>query len=362
LVAADDRTGALETAGAIADAGLRARMVPRAAIDAHELETTGALVVDLATRHRPPAEAAARALESEGWAAVRAAHKIDSLLRGRWAHELVARASTGRRVLLVPAFPAAGRTCADGEVLVGGRPVAELVDARSPVSSSRPAEHLLAAGAGQTDALHPLQVAAWLAGAGRMAVCDASTGGELAHIARAWALAPAVLLAGPAGAIGAAAAALATEPARPWPTALGGPALVVCGSVHPTARAQVAALLAAGGVAVDGVAGAVDAIGKGCHAVVANSGDATTDPDAEAARLASVARGVLAAAAVDTLVLVGGDTAAAVLGDEPLDVDGTLAPGVAVARLHSGITVVTKPGSFGAPGLLVALLSGRMTA
>ena len=61
------------------------------------------------------------------------------------------------------------------------------------------------------------------------------------------------------------------------------------------------------------------------------------------------------------LVVVGGDTAAAVLGDEPMVVGGTLAPGVPWSRRAdgSGPLVVTKAGGFGHPTTLVDLLAGR---
>ena len=143
VVAADDRTGALETAGACADLGCDSVVAPHGIDIARE---RGCVVVDLASRHLSPLEAGARAaVISAG-----AAHKIDSTLRGNWAHELVARQRASRRaVLVVPAFPAAGRTCVDGVVLVGGVPVAEgqaASDVRGPVRSSRPVDHLRDAG------------------------------------------------------------------------------------------------------------------------------------------------------------------------------------------------------------------------
>ena len=43
-----------------------------------------------------------------------AAHKIDSTLRGNWPAEIEAAASAGRRVLMVPAYPNAGRVWRGG--------------------------------------------------------------------------------------------------------------------------------------------------------------------------------------------------------------------------------------------------------
>ena len=65
--------------------------------------------------------------------------------------------------------------------------------------------------------------------------------------------------------------------------------------------------------------------------------------------------------AFGVLVVLGGDTAAAVLGDEPMVVGGTLAPGVPWSRRAdgSGPLVITKAGGFGHPTTLVDLLAGR---
>ena len=103
------------------------------------------LTIDLASRHVPPDDAAARATSVEQRSlspdvrsrptsgdSDRVGHKVDSLLRGNWAAELLARHRVaGRRVVLVPAFPAMGRTCRGGVVRAHGVPVGELADARA---------------------------------------------------------------------------------------------------------------------------------------------------------------------------------------------------------------------------------------
>lgn len=380
LVAADDRTGALETAGACADAGMVATVVPA---DPAAVPTTGraCTVVDLASRHLDPAAAAtaAHTLEAVQPAGSAAAHKIDSTLRGNWAPELVARhRAGGRPVLVVPAFPAAGRTCVHGVVLVDGRPVGDgPADARRPVTSSRPADHLRAAGADEVVMLDADRLDGWSPGGGcGFAVCDAATGTDLARIADWWGRHRRVLVAGPAAVIGVVAQQLAGTTGRARPAsspAPGHPALVVCGSLHPVARAQVAELVAAGAVAVRaGTAGAhaVDraqtALRAGRDVVVLAAAPRRVPVTAGAAaataeRLAGIARALLAAAPVRTLVIVGGDTAAAVLGTGPVTVGGTLAPGVPWFHLGrgDGPLVLTKPGGFGHPGLLVDVLHRR---
>ena len=142
-------------------------------------------VVDLASRHLPPSEARARAVS----APAHALHKIDSTLRGSWAHEIVGRQQAHAvRVVVAPAFPAAGRVCVDGVVYVDGVPVAEgaaATDARGPVRSSRPADYLCDAGASAVDAVTPSALAEWLETRGvRFAVCDAATDADLDVIAR----------------------------------------------------------------------------------------------------------------------------------------------------------------------------------
>ena len=214
LVGADDRTGALEAAGGCADAGTGAVWVGSAAVAATGIGRRGrsGQPAPGARRRRPGGR---RALDAVGHRA--AAHKIDSLLRGNWAHELVARARAGgRRVLLVPALPAAGRTCAGGVVHDGDRPVADRStdgstdgDARSAVASSRPADHLRArrrAGGGRAGRAG---VVGGVAGGGDgppFAVCDAATEADLAAAAAAWAGRPDVLLAGTAATVAAAGA------------------------------------------------------------------------------------------------------------------------------------------------------------
>jgi uncharacterized protein YgbK (DUF1537 family) len=276
LVLADDRTGALETAGECADAGFTVVMTPFAADD--ELPDHDCRVVDLGTRRLDPAEAARRAA-SVKIDARRHGHKIDSTLKGNWPAEITARAMP---TLLVPAFPSAHRICIGGVVHVRDRPV------------GRPADQL-------PDAT----------------VCDATTDRDLDRHAITWLADPHLLLAGTAGAIGAGARALGRPMQRHIPRA-SGRVLVVCGSRQPIALAQAAA--------------------------VADRHEIVYEPVAP--------RG-------DVFVIVGGDTAAAVLGDRAMVVGGTIEPGVAWSRFADGTgpLVVTKPGGFGDEQTLTRVLA-----
>lgn len=339
VIVADDRTGALETAGALAQRDgsivpVRFRTLP-APVD-------GQVVVDLGSRHLPPTSAAEAVAglglgRHAGWVG----HKVDSLLRGNVAAEISGlRASTGRRLLLVPASPGLGRTCVGGVVRADGIPVADLVDARSPATTSRPSELL---GAAEVDAPRLIR---WLGGSDPVAVCDAETEDDLIGIAAVMAGHPHVIIAGPAAVIAA------TCP--PWspnisPTerfgdhVMGGRVVVVVGSVHPSALAQ------------------ADALERATTARVFRTDlRAGSTPDEVLADLA--ARAATALAEARTIVIVGGDTAAAVLGDATVEVCGLVATGMPWFRASRfpGATVITKPGSFGGPNLLVDVLSGRI--
>jgi uncharacterized protein YgbK (DUF1537 family) len=383
LVAADDRTGALEAAGACADAGSGPALTVTTMEEGASHEV---VVIDLASRHVSPGTAAERAVTVEGLTARRMAHKIDSLLRGNWAAELVARhRASGRRVLVVPAAPALGRTCVGGVVFDHGQPVdtgAAGDDARAPVRSSRPVEHLKLAGAVSVATVDSAERAArWMRdGDVPFAVCDATTAGAVETLARLWASTDGLLLAGPAAVIGAGAGVgsragatgLSSRPPSRAP-AVTPPVLVVAGSLHGAARRQVEALVATGAAAVPIEPGlapeeldvAVAALAAGGTAVLTTAVPAVVpvghdEATRTACALAAACRQVLAAVDVATLVVLGGDTAAAVLGPEPLAVGGTVAPGTPWARRGDGVLVVTRAGGFGTDAGLVELIAAKV--
>jgi len=115
--------------------------------------------------------------------------------------------------------------------------------------------------------------------------------------------------------------------------------VVVCGSATALARAQVARLVAAR---------------PDVFVFMADEADGHLDV-AVAAEVADRARPSVVAAR--TVVVVGGDTAAAVLGDGPRLVGGSVLPGLPWSRdgHGGGPMVVTKAGSFGDVDTLVRL-------
>ena len=91
---------------------------------------------------------------------------------------------------------------------------------------------------------------------------------------------------------------------------------------------------------------------------------AVVDPTAAervATELATDAAALIATERFGALLIIGGDTAAAVLGDSPRIVGGTVAPGMPWSRRvdGDGLLVITKAGGFGGPSTLVELLFGH---
>ena len=372
LIAADDRTGALETAGSLAHDG--AGVVPTlTSLDELSNVASRAVVVDLATRHLASDMAATRAVGVDAVGAERYGHKIDSTLRGNWASELMARhAETGRPVLVVPAYPALGRTCVGGVVLVDEVPVHEGAaghDVRTPVNNSRPADMLRAAGALDVVGCHDLtDLVDWLEVPGGIAVADAATDDDLAAIANRWVGVDGVLFAGTSAAIGSAGARLFNSKQRNERPSVRGPVLVVCGSAHPHAIEQVERAAEHGAqVLRDGYELAVDAVDKGEPIVLAPPTPAgAVSADAAVATAAAMARAVSEIAAshqLGAIVVIGGDTTDAVLGPERLDVGGLVVDGTpwALRPGRDRPLIVTRGGGFGGPDALVELVWGTLT-
>jgi uncharacterized protein YgbK (DUF1537 family) len=360
VVAADDRTGAFEVAGRLADAG-NGPVAVVAWPHVPDAASGRVAVVDLGSRHLSPGAARDRAADVPD--SGRAGHKIDSTLRGNWADELAARSGT-RPVLLVPALPELGRVCTGGEVLDHGRPVhagAAGSDVRRRVTCSRPADLLRAAGVDDVVELAGADdVRRWLADPSGIVVADAETDAQIAVIVGAWVAAPAaVILAGTSAALGRAHTG--TEPVATEPE-VGGPVLAVCGSVHPLARAQLE-FAERRGTPVTYLADEITARELADHGslVLATEipiGD--VDEPLAVAAVAGLARGVAdlrARVDLGALVVIGGDTLAALVGDRPATVHGTVGPGTAWATIGDDpLPVIARSGGFGSEAALDELL------
>ena len=347
LVTADDRTGALETGGACADLGFHVRLgaVPSGDDDC--------ALVDVASRHLRPGEAGRRVASAHDRPAHFRCHKMDSGLRGNWAHEVAALLASGRCIGVLASFPDAGRRCEDGIVFVDGVPVADTPlgrDPRSPLPSSRPADYLRRAGCDAAMAN------------GDLRVFDASDNETLAAAALLCRTEGRMLV-GTTGAIRAYAATL-RDAVAPSTLAVPRPALILCGSLHPLSRRQIAAL-GAPAFAPDEDEAIIRSLLGGTDAVVATPQIAgpleAVAADAMATGLAAKAWRWLDAGNGRLLVVLGGDTAAAVLGDRPLRVLGSVDTGVPLCETSDGRCVVTKGGAIGQPDTLARLLARRQS-
>ena len=154
-----------------------------------------------------------------------------------------------------------------------------------------------------------------------------------------------VLVAGPAGAIGAVFAAhsglrLFANPRRARKSEQ---TLVVCGSGSGVAVEQVRRLRAAR---------------PELEVITTLTPKGPLVPEL-AEEVAAAARERLSAGAVGSVVIVGGDTAAAVLGDALRRVHGYAAAGMpwSLDAGDGGPVVITKAGGFGGPDALVELLA-----
>lgn len=341
LVTADDSTGAMEAGAGCADAGLTVDVVPIGVASSLRSPECNCVVVDLRSRHAS-SDVARQRITGTTTVAHRA-HKIDSTLRGNWSAELAALVDAGRRVVLIPSHPRAGRTCAGGVVYVYGVPVAESElgnDPRLPVISSRPSETLPG-----IELSGPEALARWLkTSTTGLAIVDATTLEEIDHLAAIALAADGVVLAGPASVVEAVAriwAPIGASVELPDPP-LPGPIVVVCASLHPASRAQIAKVVETG------------------VEVVTSSAERGRPSEVIAAEVAERAHLIVASHQARTVILVGGDTAEAFIGDSVVRVFGSIDAGIslgdAVVR-GTRLRLAGKPGGFGTANTLVDLVT-----
>ena len=287
VVLADDATGALECGSILASMS----------IDVSLFHGEGVVVVNTATRHATPNDAAKCMAD---WVTFDGPlfKKTDSTLRGSIGAELTALATRGP-VVYIPAYPAVGRTVVNGRLLVDGVPVNETAFARDPlqpVGSSKIA-----------DLFEDLR---------GITICDASTDEDIASYAPLFARAGVV--AGPSGVVRHWAAQFDFPKRAPRELPKARSWLIVCGSMHPRSIEQAAAV--------------------------------RDWPVMRAVQSSEeLAQRVAAAGRPDAMLIMGGDTASAVWSAlcinslEPLP---EVLPGVA-ACIGGGMLFVTKAGGFG---------------
>jgi uncharacterized protein YgbK (DUF1537 family) len=398
LIVADDLTGAADSAVQFRQAGFSAVVLTEQA--SHRSAWPRAQVVSLSLNTRDASPTAVRHIWERQAPAIRALaqdalvyQKIDSTLRGHPALEvrLLLDCLGASSAIVVPAFPKLGRHTVDGVHRVNGLPLAETEYGRTQ-RRSQPTSHLsdlLMAGDDARPIHLPWQVidggvdivAQWLRERvdepSRLITADAADERHLDILTQAvLPLAGRVLLVGSAGWAERLAMAcqglLADMPTGPG-------ALGVVGSLSAVATRQVAAASEAGVTVVQWASPWAHAmLGDTAHdwqsvvhtlaagrAVLlwTNPGDPHT-----AARsaghyvlraVADIVRQLLSTTPVSGLMIVGGDTAQAVLcalHASGLVLAGEVTPGVPYGRLlhgpFAGLPTATKAGGFGADTVL----------
>ena len=418
VLCADDLTGALDCAAAFASRGVASFV--STGRDIARAPRADLVSVNMDTRRMPARDAAA--VVARTVAAARAAGgrvryvKIDSTLRGHPGVEIgaAAEAAGARLVVVTPAFPATGRTVEDGRLSVHGVPLAETEvgrDPLSPVATSRVAEVLrqhcrlplrtcslrdIRSGRVR-DTLAASMGTASMGGAApdgpSLLVCDATSDSDLDRLVaaalRSESPDASVLFAGSAGLASALARAS-------WPTSdvaaatpvAGPPILLVTASQRALADRQIAQLAARRLADVHPLAFQIDGSGGAIRAhfdrqAVAGAlaarrsvalravvwGDLPSPgpairaaADAITRELAAIVAGLVSEYAIGGLVLVGGDTAFAVLSAIDaggIVLAGEVEPGAPVGAIAGGpldgAAIATKAGAFGDDETLVRL-------
>jgi D-threonate/D-erythronate kinase len=380
-VIADDLTGAADTGVQFVHAGYRTAVFFRATeILADDLD---AVAVDTDSRAMPAGFAAKRVLDASHVArgARTVYKKVDSTLRGNVAAELAAALGGARRdrVIVAPAFPAAGRTTVGGIQRVHGVPVDETEmakDPHTPVSEAH-VPSLLADAFSSVGALGVEDLADHERVRRTLEYCecvvaDAERDADLETLVRAVPDPDQVLWAGSAG------LALALGSACPGPCAGDEsvqrapvrPVLVVVGSLSGVAREQVRRLaveygevdVPVGGEQGDAVQKAVEAarvaLAGGTCAVIRSPEERVASSESVLGELAEVAALLSDEGLFEGLVLTGGATAVGVareLGASGIRLEGEVETGVPMGALIGSrpYPVVTKAGGFGGPDTLV---------
>jgi len=396
-IVADDLTGALDAAAPFAGRGLETRILLDFEQAAAAVETnTRVLSLTSESRHLSPTAADERV-----WNATRAAlagaprillKKIDSTLRGNIAAEIMAglRATGLQHVLIAPAVPRHGRIMREGEVFMNGVPLRQTeigADALSP-SPSAPLPQILRA------ASKDLIVHVWTRGAAfalnveagiHAYVADCETEADLDAIAQfVISHCDEVLPVGASGLAIAIARQLAQTPSSELLSVIQriseqaqNPILFVIGSRTAASAEQAARLCAAG---AEELRMSFSAHTRDGDWILDRSVNESTPPVAlivrpESSRelnlisasevsqtLGRTAADIVRRLQVDTVVMIGGDTAFETfqaLGVSEASVGGEIMPGVAIGTMQVDgrpLTFITKAGGFGDANALVEII------
>ena len=369
LIVADDLTGAMDSAGPFAAAGVETWVVAvPMRCDPATLKSARVVSVNTDTRHLPADLAAARVRDIVGHLGAGGfdivVKKIESTLRGNVVAETMALLDiSGRREAVVAAaFPAQGRIVRGGIVHVDGKPLAQTAfakDALSPPPLAPLQEVFALAKPGLR--VQTLTAAPALHGEADIWVADSEVDADLTGIVTRFAdRANDVLMVGSAGLTRALAlVCFDGGPAPASPQRVTGTIVFAVGSRAMRSAEQVESLSTEPETTVLRVPNGRLQSGKIPSAqnlvLKATADEAGHEGDAErvAADMARHAIEIARSAKAEALVATGGDTAIAILAasDNPaLQVLGDLMPGIPYARIRLGGTslwLVTKAGGFG---------------
>ena len=370
LIVADDLTGAMDSAGPFAAAGLETWVVAAPMqCDPESLRSASVVSVNTESRHLPAARAAEKVRDTVLHLGARnfqiAFKKIDSTLRGNVVAETLALMdATGRTSAVVaPAFPAQGRTVSGGVVYVNGTPLAKTGFARDAVSPPplAPLHEVFAQARANIQAKSVAAADAFKGEGTRVWIVDAAIDDDLVNVVET--IRPrlgSLILAGSAGLTQAVArACFGAGGNSAAASRVRGTIVFAVGSRAVQSAEQVEALADQPDTRVLRMPNGHWLNGNVPFArnvvLRATSDDAGREGNAEqvAANMARHAIEVARCTGAEALVATGGDTAIAILtasGNPAVQVLGELMPGIPYARIRlddSPLWLVTKAGGFG---------------
>jgi D-threonate/D-erythronate kinase len=284
--------------------------------------------------------------------------QFDSTLRGPLASECLAawRGSGRRRLLIAPAFPAAGRTMRQGHVFVGGVPLNQTAFARDPLTpvSEDSLPLLFAAHGIELAVASDADDAARLFDQGQRAVvADAAHETELRALASRFIGERDILWAGSTGIARALAHGLVANASSCVAPQCSAHPYVLVGSRHPASRQQAERLAQTT---------------SGVRLLV--TPEELMNPEQAVRHIARQAADAVKRGECDGVVATGGETAkalAALLDAQSLDVLYEVEAGIPMCRLNIRVAgdvqtlpLVTKAGGFGNDETLIACVQALM--
>jgi len=365
-IVTDDLTSATDGAVAFAERGWSARVV-RGTSPSAGANSVDLVSVDVASRTVARQQAISR-VDTAGRAVAHASmvvKQFDSTLRGHVAAETLAllRATKRRRVIVAPAFPAAGRTTIGARQFVEGIPLHESAYAADPLNPVR---------SNDIRALFEeegAEVARGEADRGSVLIFDGETEADLTAIASRYIGRSDLVLAGSTGLMRALARVSEPGPHRGSAPPPSRRVLIVVGSLNVRSRAQLATLEPTVTpiltIAADAdPASMADAIGtqfRSADAVAITTSAAPADPRQVAQRLSHIVAHVIEKSLVDALVVTGGDTLTEILerlAADSLRVCREIEPGIPLCILDRprAIPLISKAGGFGSAAFFLEAL------